>query len=459
MKSYLISSTKKSSGKTIIATGVSSVLSRIDSLAVFKKGPDYIDPYWLSLASKANCYNLDFFTMSNSEIKKLYKRISYEKNISIIEGNKGLFDGVSLDGSDSNASLAHLLKLEVILVIDCSGMTRGVAPLLQGYKEFDKKIKYKGIILNNIASDRHENKVINAINEFTKLKVIGSIHKNKQLTIMEKKLGLEPVFQNPDTKKIIKNISSVIKKSIDMKYLINKKSKNKANNISKVFFKKYKYSNLKIGIAFDSAFGFYYPDDIDKFKGLGAKIIYFDTLEDKVLPKVDGLFIGGGFPERVADKLNKNTRMVKSISAYIESGMPVYAECGGLMYLCNSIITKTKKFKMTGIINADIEILDRPVGRGYVELMVTDKHPWMVNKALVKCHEFHYSDIKLKNNSYSYGFKVMRGYGTNGKHDGILYKNLIASYSHLRDTSQSRWIENYLNFVNNIKNNETKTDI
>ena len=134
MKSYLISSTKKSSGKTIIATGISSVLSRIDSLAVFKKGPDYIDPYWLSLASKVNCYNLDFYTMSNSEIKKLYKNISYEKNISIIEGNKGLFDGVSLDGSDSNASLAHLLKLEVILVIDCSGMTRGVAPLLQGYK-------------------------------------------------------------------------------------------------------------------------------------------------------------------------------------------------------------------------------------------------------------------------------------------------------------------------------------
>jgi len=459
VKSYLISSTKKSSGKTIIATGISSILSRTDSLAVFKKGPDYIDPYWLTLASKVNCYNLDFFTMSNSEIKKLYKQMSYEKNISIIEGNKGLFDGISLDGGDSNASLAHLLKLEVILVIDCVGMTRGVAPLLKGYQEFDKKIKYKGIILNNIANDRHENKVINAINEFTKLKVIGSIHKNKQLTIMEKKLGLEPVFQNPYTKNIIKNISSVIKKSVDMKYLINKKTNNKDNKIPKVVLKKHIYSNLRIGVAFDSAFGFYYPDDINEFKRLGAKIIYFDTLKDKVLPKVDGLFIGGGFPERVADKLTKNTRMIKSISNYIESEMPVYAECGGLMYLCNSIITKTNKFKMTGIINADIKMLDKPIGRGYVELMVTNKHPWMLNKDLIKCHEFHYSDIKLKNSSYSYGFKVMRGYGTNGKHDGILYKNLIASYSHLRDTSQSRWVANFLNFVNNIKNNETKKDI
>ena len=146
MKSYLISSTKKSSGKTIIATGLCSVLSNIDSLAVFKKGPDYIDPLWLSQASKAKCYNLDFFTMTNSEIRKLYKSASHGKNISIVEGNKGLFDGVSLNGIDSNASLAHLLKLEVILVLDCSGTTRGIAPLLQGYKNFDSKIKYKGIL-------------------------------------------------------------------------------------------------------------------------------------------------------------------------------------------------------------------------------------------------------------------------------------------------------------------------
>jgi len=171
VKSYLISSTKKSSGKTIIATGLCSVLSNIDSLAVFKKGPDYIDPLWLSQASKAKCYNLDFFTMTNPEIRKLYKSASHGKNISIVEGNKGLFDGVSLNGIDSNASLAHLLKLEVILVLDCSGITRGIAPLLQGYKNFDSKIKYKGIILNNIASERHEGKIINAVNEFTIFKV------------------------------------------------------------------------------------------------------------------------------------------------------------------------------------------------------------------------------------------------------------------------------------------------
>ena len=459
MKSYLISSTKKSSGKTIIATGLCSVLSNIDSLAVFKKGPDYIDPLWLSQASKAKCYNLDFFTMTNSEINKLYKTVSHGKNISIVEGNKGLFDGVSLDGIDSNASLAHLLKLEVILVLDCSGTTRGIAPLLQGYKNFDSKIKYKGIILNNIVSERHESKIINAVNEFTKFKVIGSVHKNKNLSIIEKSLGLEPVFQNTSTRKIIKNISSIIKSSIDIKYFSNKSAGTKIKTIPKIVTKHKKYSDLKIGIALDQAFGFYYPDDLDKFKSYGVKIIYFNTLKDKSLPKVDGIFIGGGFPERVADKLYKNSSMIKSISSFINSGMPVYAECGGLMYLCESIKTRTKKFKMTGIIKGNIEMFDKPIGRGYVELMVNEKHPWMDKGDIVKCHEFHYSDIKIKNKVSFYGFKVMRGYGINSKHDGILYKNLVASYSHLRDTAQSRWIENYLNFIYCIKNNETKANI
>ena len=254
MKSYLISSTKKSSGKTIIATGLCSILSKIDSLAVFKKGPDYIDPLWLSQASKAKCYNLDFFTMTNSEIRKLYKSASHGKNISIVEGNKGLFDGVSLNGIDSNASLAHLLKLEVILVLDCSGITRGIAPLLQGYKNFDSKIKYKGIILNNIASERHEGKIINAVNEFTKFKVIGSVHKNKKLDIIEKSLGLEPVFQNTNTSKIIKNISSIVKSSIDIKYLVNKSISAKIKTIPKIVTKHKKYSNLKIGYCIRSSF-------------------------------------------------------------------------------------------------------------------------------------------------------------------------------------------------------------
>ena len=220
MSHILISATRKSSGKTTISLGLAAALTEMDiEVQTFKKGPDYIDPLWISQASGCQCYNLDFNTMSNGEIKKLYMDKTKISNISIVEGNKGLFDGVSLDGSDSNAQLAKILNLKTILVIDCSGITRGIAPLVNGYEQFDSKIKYSGIILNNIISDRHEGKIINALNEYTKLKVIGSVHNNSKLNIVEQHLGLEPSFLKSNTK-TIKKISSVIKSSIDYKYLV-----------------------------------------------------------------------------------------------------------------------------------------------------------------------------------------------------------------------------------------------
>ena len=431
--------------------GLCSVIKSLDkSLSVFKKGPDYIDPLWLSKAAKTNCYNLDFYTMTHSEIRNLYKLVTQKSNITLIEGNKGLFDGISLDGSDSNAALAKLLKSEVILVIDCGGMTRGIAPLLAGYKSFDNKIKYKGVILNNIAGDRHEGKIINAIREYTNLDVVGSVHKNAKLDIMEQHLGLEPIFLKTNANKIIKSISSVIKSSINVECLLNPRVKKRQTFKSvKMQIKNNSY-NLKIGIAKDSAFGFYYADDIDKFKSYGVTIKYFNTLKDKSLPDVDGIFIGGGFPEIVADILSKNISMKKSIKLFVESGKPLYAECGGLMYLSKAIKYKSKTYSMVGLINGEVNMLKKPVGRGYVDIMITKKHPWMKTDQLVKAHEFHYSKIKI-NEKYNYAYKVKRGYGINNKSDGIMYKNLLASYTHIRDTQNSRWIKNFLSFVEDSK--------
>ena len=458
MKSYLVASTKKSSGKTIITTGLCSVIkSSHSSISVFKKGPDYIDPLWLSRAVKSNCYNLDFYTMSHHEILQLFKTTSQNSSITITEGNKGLFDGLSLDGSDSNASLAKLLKLEVILVIDCIGITRGIAPLLNGYKNFDKKVKYKGIILNNIASDRHEIKIINAINEYTNLKVLGSVHRNPCLDIKEQHLGLEPVFQNNSANKIIKSISSVIKSSIDIKSLLPEKSKNIISQKSSKIVINSKRMNLKIGIAKDDAFGFYYADDIEKIRSYGVKVKYFDTIKDKSLPVVDGIIIGGGFPELVAEKLSKNLKMKESMKDFIESNKPVYAECGGLMYLSKSIKFKSKNYKMVGVIKGEVSMHSKPIGRGYVNIRSKKKHPWMKEDIIIKAHEFHYSQIKL-NQKYNYAYEVQRGYGINNKYDGIIHKNLLASYSHLRDTKGSKWVLNFLKFIMDNKN-EAKTNI
>ena len=460
MTSYLITSTRKSSGKTTITIGLSRILNRMKyNLATFKKGPDYIDPLWISKASKTSCYNLDFNTMSTAEIKKLFKLKTQNTALNLIEGNKGLFDGVSLDGSDSNAAMAHLLKLEIILVIDCSGITRGIAPLINGYKDFDPKIKYKGIILNNIASDRHEGKIINAIAEYSDFKVFGSIQKNNKIEILEQHLGLQPSFLASSNNNIINNIASLVKSSVDIKHLVkgvsNKKklSTKTPNVITK------KYAGISIGVARDNAFGFYYADDIEKFKSLGARIIYFNTLKDKSLPNVDALFIGGGFPELVAKELSSNKKMISSIKNFINANKPVYAECGGLMYLAKSIKINDKSFRMVGIINGRVVMHDKPVGRGYVELIKSSKHPWLLSDDTIKAHEFHYSRLSLDAKLSNYAYKVKRGYGVNGKYDGIKYKNLLATYSHLRDTKKTTWITNFLEFIKNNKKNETKNNI
>ena len=445
MKSFIISSTKKSSGKTIVSIGLSAILkSQKKAFSVFKKGPDYIDPIWLSRASGKSCYNLDFFTMQKKEISSTFKKYSNNCELAIVEGNKGLFDGLSLDGSDSNASLAELLKLRVILVIDCKGMTRGIVPLIEGYKHFNKKIKYQGIILNNVNGDRHQTKLVESLEKYTDFKVIGSIWKEDSLSIKEQHLGLIPSFAHKQTVQKINKIRDVIKKSVDINILDN--TFNKKNVIPKIILKK-KYANLKIGIIRDEAFGFYYKDDLEKFTELGSKLVAIDSINDKKLPKIHALFIGGGFPELSAYKLSKNKGMLQSISDFIEGNCPVYAECGGLMYLTKKIQYNSKAYKMAGVINGETKMLSKPVGRGYVILETSSKHPWLKKSLLINCHEFHHSKLHLYKSNYEYAYRVKRGYGIDGIHEGLLYKNLLATYNHLRDTKQTNWVDKFLSFV------------
>ena len=450
MDSYIISSTKKSSGKTIFTTGLLRLMRNLNiKLAPFKKGPDFIDPLWLSEAAGNPCYNLDFYTSSEFEIKKLFKSHTSTADMAVIEGNKGLFDGLSVSGCDSNAALANLLKLEVILVLDCTGTTRGVAPLLSGYKNFDKKIKFKGVILNKIANDRHEGKIVSSINEYTDFKILGSIHRNKKLEVIERHLGLEPVFQSTNANRIITQVSKIIKSSVDLAEFIPKKKKKSVLKKTITPKRKPEYKNIRLGIALDRAFGFYYPDDMEKFKELGVSLKTFDTINDKKLPSVDALFIGGGFPETVAPLLARNKKIKSLIFSFVSSGKPVYAECGGLMYLCEYMIIKNKKYKMVGLIKGEITMHEKPVGRGYIKLKMKPNHPWNKTQCEIKAHEFHYSDIKLLNKKYKFAYDVKRGYGIDGKKDGLIYKNLLASYSHLRDTKQSSWVEDFTRFIYN----------
>ena len=460
-----ISAAHKSSGKTTLSIGLCAAL-RLQGLSVqpFKKGPDYIDPLWLSLAAgERSCHNLDFNTMSSDEIVRDFIQYGQGADISIIEGNVGLYDGVSLDGSDSNAAVAKLLKAPVILVIDSRGITRGVAPLLQGYQQFDKNVNIAGVIYNLSAGGRHETKLRAITKEYTDLPVLGVVKKNSLLEVDERHLGLKPSNEAEGANQKILDIANIITDSVDLS-LLQEVSKAAPKITTKLVLDIKKKEVIKkpvrLGICEDSAFGFYYESDKKALQDAGAELVSIDTLADSELPDdLDGLFIGGGFPETQMDELAKNVSMRNSIYKAIESNLPTYAECGGLMYLSQKLYWNEKSAEMVGIIPVDVEMHQKPRGRGYVKLEETKQMPWsqLQNKAsMIKAHEFHYSAVKddsalFKKGTFAY--KVHRGVGITGEYDGWVYKNLLANYSHMRDTDQYHWAKRFVDFIQKKKEN------
>lgn len=443
--SFYLSAAHKSSGKTLVSLGLCAALkSQSLSVQAFKKGPDYIDPIWLCKASGHPCYNLDFYNMSNEEIQSLYQQHAQNKDVVVIEGNKGLYDGMNVSGGNANADLAKLLDIPVVLVIDTNGMTRGIAPLIKGYQDFDKSIKFAGVILNKVGGQRHESKLVKAIQYYTDMEVLGSVHRSNELMIDERHLGLMPANETGGSEAMIKTIAKHINDGVDIGQLLSvsttksPKSSTKVTKVEKV---------LRIAVAKDSAFGFYYADDLDAFESLGVGIQYFDTTKDSKLPEVDGLFIGGGFPEMKLEALSKNKSLLNDIQQKITQGLPTYAECGGLMYLTNSITFNRKKYAMAGVIDADTIMTKRPVGRGYVELEAEDYHPWQGVSEKIYAHEFHYSKLENINPNTRYGYKVLRGVGVDNNQDGILFNNLLATYAHLRNVGGNRWVEQFVDFI------------
>jgi len=447
--SIYLSAAHKSSGKTVVSLGLCAAF-KAKSLNVqsFKKGPDYIDPIWLSQASGNPCYNLDFYNMSEDEITQLYNRYVSNSDIAIIEGNKGLYDGMNVTGGDANADLAKLLKLPVILVVDATGITRGVAPLVKGYQVFDADVHIAGVVLNKIAGDRHESKLVQAIEYYTDIPVLGAIRRSTELIIDERHLGLMPANETPESQKFIDTAAKHIADQVDLDRLIgiNQKTiESPAPVINNTI------SSIKVAVAKDSAFGFYYQDDLDAFESLGVDLVYFDTLTDAQLPEADALFIGGGFPEMQLEALSANQSLLDDIKTKIEAGLPTYAECGGLMYLSRKITHQGKSHKMVGVIAADTLMTPKPIGRGYVQLAPTNNHPWSKVAKQISAHEFHYSMLENIDPKTHYAYEVLRGVGVDNKHDGILIHNLLATYSHLRNVGNNHWVEQFINFIKDIK--------
>ena len=459
MHRLLISAAHKSSGKTTISIGLCAALRRRGLVVQpFKKGPDYIDPMWLSCASGRACRNLDPYLMDSEEINSTFRRWSDGAGMNLVEGNKGLYDGLALDGSNSNAALAHILGLPVVLVIDARGMTRGIAPLILGYQAFDRGIHIAGVILNNLGGARHEAKLRAVIEHYTDVPVLGAVHHDARLQIVERHLGLMPSNEAAGASSMIAEIGAAVGAQVDLERIVRVAAgapRLAAGKAAGVNCRLTARQKVRIGLARDRAFGFYYADDLDAFEAAGADIVPLDTLRDRQLPEVDGLFIGGGFPESFMAGLEANAALRGQIRDAIEAGLPVYAECGGLMYLARTMTWRGRTCSMVGAIPGDIVMHDKPVGRGYVELTETGRSPWpqlaQAAAAHVRGHEFHYSSLENLDRNIEFAYEVRRGHGVDGRRDGIVYRNVLASYAHLRAVGGNEWVARFVAFVRQVK--------
>ncbi len=457
MPHIYIAAAHKSSGKTAVAVGLTAALvKRGLTVQPFKKGPDYIDPIWLARAAGRACYNLDFFTQSGAEILTTFTGKSLGADISVIEGNKGLFDGLDVEGTDSNAALATILSAPVVLVIDTGGMTRGIAPLIRGYLDFDPNVDIRGVILNKVGGARHETKLRAALERYTDADVLGAIGRNAALEIPERHLGLIPANEVSTADTMIAHLADAVLAGVDLDRIIDLASAASLPAIKTVLgaSPQQQTTDVRIAIARDTAFGFYYPDDLEAFADAGAELIAFDALNDVQLPEADGLFIGGGFPETQLAALSANQNLLTDIRQALAAGLPAYAECGGLMYLARSIAWRGEKRNMVGAVPVDVIVGDRPQGRGYMVLEETAKGPWPPSSpdqgaatASIPAHEFHYARLENLPDDLGYAYRVVRGDGIDGRHDGMVIANLLAGFAHHRNTRANPWVKRFVEFV------------
>lgn len=454
MAHLYIAAAQKSSGKTTLSIGLCRAWRDAGvRVQPFKKGPDYIDPLWLTEACSRPCYNLDFHTMGREETLDAFARELDTADLGLIEGNVGLFDSIDPAGSNSNAELAKLLGAPVVLVINVEGMGRGIVPLLLGYQAFDRDLNLAGVILNKVGGTRHARNLIAALEHYTDLPVLGVMHRDDDIEIAERHLGLMPSNEAEAAEAWIERIRGRVAEQVDLSRMLAM-----AEGVPRPSFTPSAPSIhvparevVRIGIARDAAFGFYYPDDLRALADAGAELVELSPLADRALPAVDALYIGGGFPECRMAELEGNRGMREEIADFIACGGPVYAECGGLMYLCEAIGWKGERREMVGALEAEVRMHPRPQGRGYVRLRETSDFPWPDAAGGAPCeipaHEFHHSSVVAPDPTWRYGYDVLRGVGIDGAHDGVVQGHLLACYSHLRDVGGVGWTRRFVDHV------------
>ncbi|MBW1708523.1 MAG: cobyrinate a,c-diamide synthase [Deltaproteobacteria bacterium] len=434
-------------GKTTISLGLLAAWRKNGrNLIPFKKGPDYIDAGWLASAAQSPCYNLDTYLMTPEKVIQSFAcRLGRESDGALIEGNRGLYDGTDKDGTNSTAELAKLLNAPVILVVDCTKATRTLAAVVLGCLHFDTKVRLGGVILNKVATARQEALVRSTIETETGLSILGAVPRARGQNLPERHLGLVPRQEHPAGKGEIEKLAELAENHLDLDGLWNlAKSAPELEYKKGVWFEEIAESvkQVKIGVIRDSAFQFYYPENLEALERLGAKLVTFSALSVKTIPDVDALYLGGGFPETHAEILASNEKLRQEFYQAAMNGLPIYAECGGLMYLGRELIVRDRTYPMAGVFPVTFGIESRPQGHGYTILEAVKPNPYYpVGEELVG-HEFHYSrPLNYEADKVDLVLKVRRGYGFDQGRDGLVVRNVLGTYTHLHALGNVRWAE------------------
>jgi len=441
-----VAALKGGSGKTILSLGITaSWLRKGHVVAPFKKGPDFIDAGWLAFAARRACHNLDPFLMTREQILESFMVHSADAEVSVIEGNRGLYDGLDLEGCCSTAELGRMLRSPVVVIVDVTMVTRTAAALVMGCQQFDPELNIAGVILNKVAGSRQESLVRNSIEQYCGIPVVGSVPKLRGQVFPERHMGLIPRQERQFAEKAVDWAAAVVEENLDLAALW-KLARNaeplqddaptaRAQDL-------FEPSPLspRIGIIRDSAFWFYYPENLGQLEDLGATLIELDSINGREIPAIDGLYIGGGFPETQAERLADNKVFKQALRQRIEEGLPVYAECGGLMYLGNHLLVDGKTYPMAGVLPVSFVLEKKPQGHGYTVLEVSRENPYYEIGTTLRGHEFHYSKAVMEESERAKAvFKVLRGWGLDGKRDGLCRNNLLAMYTHLHAGGNRTW--------------------
>ncbi len=444
VKSVVLAGLSGGSGKSVVSVGlVAALRNRGRGVAVFKKGPDYIDAGWMSMAAGRPCYNLDPYLMTPEAIVTTFQEHIHGNAYAVVEGNRGLFDGVNAQGEFSTAELAQLLELPVFLVVNCSKTTRTIAALVLGCEAFDPRIRIGGVILNQIATPRHESIIRQSIEMYTDIPVLGIMPRLKQDIFPMRHLGVTPHQEYNAAGEAVGRLAALVETNFDLDAIVARMP-----GIVPVppQAKATSQPQVTIGVLRDAAFQFYYEENLDSLTRAGARLVMIDALHEPALPAdLDGLYIGGGFPETSAQQLAANESFRRSVRHQVDAGLPVYAECGGLIFLGRSIVLEGKEYPLAGVFPVSFGISGKPQAHGYSNFVVEQANSFYPVGTRIKGHEFRYSLVRQWDGQpEELVLRMERGTGFMGGRDGLVKKNTLALYTHVMASGSPQWVDGFI---------------